>query len=213
MPQPPASRSVKIDQDERGGWSSDRPRPGGRPARPADLTVRGRVLAPSDRIRYSPGSLVLVVSPAVDERERFVARVVEEKGSVLSLAKVRGLLAGKVAEGDVEAKATELLDAAVGKRLDAGASVVLVADTMDPAERERHLRAAAARRRPRHLVLLEAGRDGVSEDDRAELNGLRQALEAGRLGDEGFHTALRLGGRAVEDVKRIVFRPEQADDE
>ncbi len=212
MPQPPASRSVKIDQDERGGWSSDRPR-SGRPPRPADVGVRGRVLAPSDRIRYSPGSLVLVVSPAADERERFVARVVEEKSAVLSLAKVRGLLAGKVAAGDVDDKAAELLDAAVGKRLDAGASVVVIADTMDPAERDRHVRAAAARRRPRHLVLLEAGRDGVSDEDRGELNTLRQALEAGRLGDEGFHTALRLGGRAVEELKRIVFRPEQADDE
>ncbi len=212
MPQPPASRSVKIDQDERGGWSSDRPRTG-RPARPADVGVRGRVLAPSDRIRYSPGSLVLVVSPGADERERFVARVVEEKGAVISLAKVRGLLAGKVPAGDVEDKAAELLDAAVGKRLDAGASVVVIADTMDPAERDRHVRAAAARRRPRHLVLLEARRDGVTDADRAELNTLRQALEAGRLGDEGFHTALRLGGRAVEELKRIVFRPEQADDE
>ena len=213
MPQPPASRSVKIDQDERGGWSSDRPRSGNRPARPADVSVRGRVLAPSDRVRYSPGSLVLVVSPAPEERERFVQRVVEEKGAVLSLAKVRGLLAGKVAADDVDTKAAELLDAAVGKRLDAGASVVVVADSMDPAERDRHVRAAAARRRPRHLVLLEAGRDGVSDDDRAELNALRQALEAGRLGDEGFHTALRLGGRAVEELKRIVFRPEQADDD
>ena len=213
MPQPSAPRSVRIDQDERGGWSSDRPREGGRPPRPADVTVRGRVLAPSDRIRYSPGSLVLVVSPARAERERFVQRVVEEKGAVLSLAKVRALLAGKVPADQVDAKAAELLDAAVGKRLDAGASVVVVADTMDPAERERHVRAAAARRRPRHLVLLEAGRDGVSDEDRAELNALRQAVEAGRLGDDGFHTALRLGGRAVEELKRIVFRPEQADDD
>ena len=34
-------RSVKIDQDERGGWSSDRPRRGGSgPERPADIGVR-----------------------------------------------------------------------------------------------------------------------------------------------------------------------------
>ena len=28
------TRSVKISDEERGGWSSDRPRPDGRPARP-----------------------------------------------------------------------------------------------------------------------------------------------------------------------------------
>ena len=51
-------RSVKISDNERGGWSSDRPRRPGeaeRPPRKLDVSVRGRVLAPSDRMRYSPG--------------------------------------------------------------------------------------------------------------------------------------------------------------
>ena len=213
MPQPPAPRTVKIDRDERGGWSSDRPRDPNRPPREPDVSVRGRVLSPPDRLRYSPGSLVVVVSPSKAERERLVARVVEEQGTVLSLAKVRGLLEGKVPAEQLEDKAVELLDAAIAKRLDAGASVVVVADTMDPAERLHHVRAAAARRRPRHLVVLETGRDGASDGDRAELNALRGALEAGTLGGEGFHTALRLGGRSVEELKKVVFRPEQADED
>ena len=60
---PSTPRSVKIGDTERSGWSSERPRRPGeseRPPRPADVSVRGRVLAPSDWLRYQPGSLLLV---------------------------------------------------------------------------------------------------------------------------------------------------------
>ena len=207
-----SSRSVKIGADERTGWSSDRPRRGGGPERPADVSVRSRVLKPSDRLRYSPGSLVVVVSGSRVARDRLVERVIEEKGAILSLDKVRGLLAGRVEEADLDARAGEVLDAAVAKRLQNGDSVVLAADGADPAERERYVRMAAANRRPRHLILLEAARDEVSDDDRATLNDLRRALDAGELGAAGFHTALRLGGASVSELKRIVFRPEPSDD-
>ena len=97
MAQTPSSRSVKISNDERGAWSSDRPRrEGDGPPRPRDLTTRCRVLSPSDRMRYSPGSLVVVVSPSADLRDRFTERVFEEKGVVLSPQAVRKLIAGRV---------------------------------------------------------------------------------------------------------------------
>jgi hypothetical protein len=92
-------RSVKIGSDERGGWTTDRPRREGepeRPPRPMDVSTRSRVLSPTDRMRYSPGSLVLVVSAEEGLPDRFAARVVEEQGVLLSMAKVRGLLAGKL---------------------------------------------------------------------------------------------------------------------
>src|SRR5690349_11583874 len=73
--QPP--RSVKFSDDERGGWSSDRPRRDGAAQRPADVSTRCRTLTPSDRLRYSPGSLVLIVSPSAGERDRFAGRVLE----------------------------------------------------------------------------------------------------------------------------------------
>jgi hypothetical protein len=209
---PPGPRSVKIDKDERGGWSSDRPRREGGPSRPADLSVRSRVLRPSDRMRYSPGSLVVIVSGSAVERDRFADRVFEDRSAVLSLDKVRALLAGKVPEPDVEARAGQLLDAAVRKRLEAGQSVVLAADGIDADERERFVRLAAGAGRPRHLILLEAGRDQVPEEDRAPLNDLRRRLDAGKLGSEGFQTVIRLGGAAVAEVKRILFRPPPSDD-
>lgn len=197
---------VKIDQDERLGWSSDRPRRAGGPPRKPDVSVRCHVLAPSDRLRYSPGSLVLIASASAEERERFAERLVPEKGSVLSLEKVLGLLAGRVDEDQLEAKAGELLGAAIDKRLAANQTVVVLADGLDEEERERFVRAAHAAGRPRHLVLLE-GEAPEDEDRRNALGRLRKALEAGSLGEEGFNTALRLGGRTIGEVKRIVFRP------
>ena len=89
------------------------------------------MLAPSDRLRYSPGSLLLVVSADAAESARFAERVVEERGAVLSLAKVRTLLAGRVAAEEIEARARELLDAAVVKRLGERHTIVLVLEGLD----------------------------------------------------------------------------------
>jgi len=211
MAEAPKKRSVSIGADERTGWSSERPREGGRP-RLADVSVRGRVLRPSDRLRYSPGSLLMVVSASKPDRDEFVGRTVEAQNAVLSLDKVRALLAGRVDEDEIEARASELLGAAVAKRLQAEESVVLAADTLSPEERERFVRLAAPLRRPRHLILLETARDRVAEEDRASLNALRSTLDGDELGAEGFHTSLRLGGGSGSEVKRIVFRPEPRDD-
>ena len=120
MSTPPNTRSIKISDDERGGWSSDRPRPGGGPPRKPDLSTRCRVLSPSDLLRYSPGSLLIIVSPSAEARDSFVERLIETKSAVLSLDKVQGLLAGRVAEDQMDASAAQLLDKAVLKRLEAG---------------------------------------------------------------------------------------------
>jgi hypothetical protein len=202
----PSSRSVKISADERSGWSSDRPRRDGAPPRPADLTVHCRVLAPTERLRYSPGSLLIVVSASPAERDRFLDRLIEDRASLLSLQKVRGLLRGRVADEELDARAQELLEAAVLKRLQNRETVVLATETLGPDEREHFLRIAAALRRPRHLIMLETAREQVPEEERSALNALRRALDAGELGREGVQTALRLGGGSAADVKRIVFR-------
>ncbi len=208
MPTPPSVRSVKIGSDERGGWTSERPRrEGDAPPRPVDVSARCRVLAPSDRLRYSPGSLLLIVSADASESGRFAERVVEERGAVLSLAKVRTLLAGRVAEEEMQARTRELLNAAVVKRLGERQTIVLVLEGLDAEERERYVRLAHGSKRPRHLILLEIPREQVPEQERATLNELRRALDAGELGLEGFQTALRLSSGAIAEVKRIVFQP------
>jgi hypothetical protein len=201
------ARSVKISDDERGGWSSDRPRRDGAPPRPADLTVHCRVLAPTDRLRYSPGSLLVVASASRAERDSFLERLIDDRASLLSLDKVRALLTGRVADAELPARAQELLRAAALKRLEGRQTVVLAAGGLEPAEREPFVRAAATLKRPRHLILLETARDQVRDEDVGALNELRRALDAGELGAEGFQTALRLGGGSASEVKRILFRP------
>ncbi len=207
---PPSTRSVKIGSDERGGWSSDRPRPGG--ARPANISTRCRLLSPTDRLRYSPGSLVVVVSPSAAVRDRFVERLIEDRSALLSLAKVRALIAGRVPDEVADERAAELLAATVQKRLASSDTVVVPVESLDPAEREPFVRAAAAAKRPRHIILVEPPKDAVPEEERAALNELRRALDAGELGQEGFQTALRLGGGSVNELKRIIFRPPPKDD-
>ena len=208
-----STRSVKIPDDERGGWSSDRPRRGGRPERPADISTRCRVLQPADRLRYSPGSLVVVVSGSDEEAHHLAERVFEERGAVLSTVKVRGLLAGKVPEEEIAEKADALLAAAAAKRLQAGDSTVVAGKLLSAAQRESLVRPAAELRRPRHVILVEASREQTEDEDRPALNELRTLLEAGELGAEGFQTALRLGGGAATELKRIVFRPPPRDDD
>jgi hypothetical protein len=212
MSDKPVARSVKISADERTGWSSERPRAHGAPPRPVDVSVRCRVLAPAHRLRYSPGSLLVIVGADAAEPARFAERVVEERGASLAPARVRALLAGRVAESEIEERVSELLAGAVLKRLQAGQTVVLPLEGFDAEERERYVRLAHGLRRPRHLILLEAPRDAVRDDERPALDELRRSLDAGELGLEGFQTALRLGGQALTELKRIVFQPLPRDD-
>ncbi len=197
------ARSVKFSKDERTGWSSDRPRPGGGPPRPANIAVRNQVLAPSDRLRYTPTSLVIVVAPDGIAAEAFLNRVLEDKSTFLSAAKVRRLLTGRVAPEDLEERADAVLESAVLKRMDAGQPVVLLLEGFSAVDRDRWVRPAAALRRPRHLILLE----GTAEDqEKGALGDLRRTLMVGDLGEEGFHTAIRLGGSSADEVNRLLFR-------
>jgi hypothetical protein len=207
----PQTRSVKIGEDERTGWSSERPRRDGAPPRPPDISVRCQVLIPTDELRYSPGSMLMIVSASPVERDRFAEGLIDSK-ALLSLDKVRALLEGRVAEEEMEGRAQEVLDAAIRKRLEANQTVTIAAEGLGAEERERYARMAAAVRRPRHIILLEAPREDVPEDAHATLNDLRRRLDAGELGAEGFHTALRIGGGAINELKRIVFQHPPRDD-
>ena len=131
---------------------------------------------------------------------------------MLSLGKVRALLAGRVQADELERNARQLLGAAVLKRLQANQTVIVAIDGFDAAERERYVRMAHTARRPRHLILLDARRDQVLDDERPALDDLRRALDANELGLEGFQTVLRLGGNALTELKRIVFQRPPRDD-
>lgn len=199
-------RSVKIGDDERLGWSSERPAREGGPARPADISTRSRVLTPSDQLRYAPGSLLVIVSASPDKASAFADRLVASKGAILSLKKVRGLLEGRVGEAELDTRAGELLAGAVAKRLESNETVVLIADSLERDAREPFVRLAAAAGRPRHLILLEPAGAEIGDEDKALLTDLRRRLAASELGQEGFQTALRLAGTTIGELKRLDFR-------
>src|SRR3954451_16854827 len=212
MEQSSGPRSVKIGDDERLGWSSERPRREGGPQRPADISTRNRVLRPSEELLYSPGSLVVVASSAPADAESFVNRLVQSKGALFSMQKVRSLLEGRVGEGELEARALELLTNAVAKRLESGETVVVVTETLEPEGREAFVRRVAAAGRRRHRVLFEPAGVDLDEEGKSALSALRRRLTAGELGQEGFQTSLRLAGRTIGDVKRLDFqRPSRED--
>lgn len=212
MPTPPNQRSVKIADDERGGWSSDRPRREGGPARPPDISVRSRALSPADALRYSPGSLVVVTGASPNAASDLVERVIQSRGAVLSRAKVRDLIKGRVPDGELEDRTAELLEAAARKRLEAGDTVVVTTETLAPEEREPFVRMAAGFTRPRHLILVEPAGAEVGDDDKAALAELRRRVGAGDVGGEGFQTALRLAGTSIPELKRITFERPPRDD-
>jgi hypothetical protein len=203
---------VKIGSDERTGWSSERPRRDGAPPRPADVSVRSRVLRPSHRLRYSPGSLLVVVGAVASEPDQFVERVVEEQRNAVPREGPR--TAGRTGRGGrdrgTSPRAVECRAAL--KRLKSSQTVVVAIAGFDAEERERYVRLAHGERRPRHLILLETPRNQVLEEERPALDELRRALDAGELGLEGFQTAPRLGGNALSELKRIVFQPPPRED-
>ena len=212
MEQGSKPRSVKIGEDERLGWSSERPRREGGPQRPADISTRNRVLKPSEELIYSPGSLVVITSSAPEQAEAFVNRLVQQKGALFSSAKVRGLLQGRVSDDELETRTQELLAGAVAKRLESSETVVVVADTLEAEEREPYVRAAATAGRPRHIILFEPAGVDLDEDGKAALSDLRRRLTAGELGQEGFQTSLRLAGSTIGEVKRLDFQRPARDD-
>ena len=151
--------------------------------------------------------MLLVTGAQAAQLDPFLDRRIEEKGIVFSLPRIRTLLAGRVPEDQIDARARELMDTAVTKRMGAGQTVVVALETLGPEERNHFILMAHGNRRPRHLMLVEAPRDSVDEDERAPIDELRKALDANELGAEGFHTALRISGAAIPELKRIVFRP------
>jgi predicted kinase len=212
MEQGSKPRSVKIGDEERLGWSSERPRREGGPQRPADISTRNRVLRPSEELMYSPGSLVVFASSAPAEADAFVNRLVQSKSALFSMDKVRALLQGRVGDAELEVRAQELLMSAVAKRIEAGDTVVFVAETLDAEEREPFVRMAAAAGRPRHLVLFEPAGADLDDETRAALSDLRRRLTAGELGQEGFQTSLRLAGSSIGEVRRLDFQRPSRDD-
>jgi predicted kinase len=214
-------RSVKIGDQERSAYSSDRTRRG-EPIGDRDeergqsvRRARGRRLNPSNRISYSPSSVIVLAGAAGVGKTTFADRLFD-KGSVavLSIAKIQRMIAGAPEGPEARAQAVSLIGQVAAQRLRAGQSVVIDGRALDPEERRELVLVAQRARRPAHLIFLEGSREqleqgGASEQDIEHdlpLTGeLRRAVEQDRLGEEGFSTVLTLTRRAAEQVRQIGF--------
>ena len=187
----PPARSVKISEDERTGWSSDRPRRDGAPAAP------GQPRRPLPRARARPTGCATRPGSLLDRglrlarpsATRFLERLIEDRAALLSLEQgARRCSPGASAEEELEARAAGA--AAGGRRQAPGEPGDGRARRRRPAtrsEREPFVRLAAALKRPRHLILLETSpRPGRARRISRALNELRRALDARRAGRRGL---------------------------
>ena len=156
----------------------------------------------------------MVVSASKVDSDAFIERVIEAKNAILSLDKVRALLAGRVKPDEMEARAQELLDTAVAKRLGADESVVLGADS--PGRRRARALCAARRARarpaPPHPPLRSRATRSPRRTSRRSTRCARRSMPATSAPRASTRRCASAAGPAAE-VKRIVFRPEPRDDE
>ena len=130
-------------------------------------------------------------------REKGIARAVKRSGR-------------STGQGMVEAYLHKLGDdfpPQVGVLIEVNCETDFVAKGEDFRKLAKELALQVAASNPRWV-----SRDEVPDEERRSLDELRRALDAGELGQEGFQTALRLGGSARSELKRIVFQPAPRDD-
>ena len=160
----PGSRSVKIGADERtAGPGSPAPRRRSRaPAEHLCALSRAGAGRPPALLAGQPRGRDL----GLRARPRRLRGAADRGSRELAVAGQGARPAGgaRARAEELEARAQELLAAAVSKRLENRDTVVLAAESLEAQERERFVRIAAALKRPRHLILLETARDQVSEE-------------------------------------------------
>ena len=192
------------------------PAPPGRARAPAapGRRQRPRPRAGAERpLRYAPGSLLLIVCAPTRRMARRSARACSRTRTRCSRwRKLRGCSrAGSPRSSSTRRRAR------CSTRPRPSAS-----RRPDRRDRARGLRRRRARAL-RALAALHTAARATSSSSRPartrsprrtarRSDALRTALDAGELGQEGFVTSLRLGGRTVDELKRIVFAPPPTDD-
>jgi hypothetical protein len=199
-------RSVKIGDDEKSGWSSDRPQRtpkpgGGRPPRPQG---RAMVLSAGDALSFPAGSLAVFTGAEPTTLHRFVGRLLP-RPTVVAYDPLARAVAAKVPADKVAAITLQLIGKAVRERLGEGQSVVI--ETADlSSELRTSLAALAPPPAGSHLVVLDAGRKAVGDDERFEaLRTVATAARSGEIGSEGFSTVVVLGRSDLDKVTEVEF--------
>lgn len=196
-----SARRIVIGPEERSGWSSERPREG----RKAHSQNRARVLSPAAELYYAPRSLLVVCSATPEIRLKFLQRFFSAQ-QIISQRRIEAFLGGSVDSKDLGAAAKQLMHAAISRRLQAGQSTVIAPLELFVDEREDLTKIAHQYKRTAHLIVLDAGRQAVGDENLfAQLAALRAAARSGEVGSEGFRTALVLGRADVDRLQAVFF--------
>ena len=198
-------RSVKIGADERTGWSSERPQRAssgpGRPPRPAG---RALAVAPSDTLSFPSGGLVVFTGADAVTVHRLVARLLP-RPALISYDALARAVAEKVPPEHVGEVTLRLVGKRVAERQAEGQATVIETGRLST-ELRASLAALADRRTGSHLVVLDAGRKTVGDDERFEqLRDVVARARNGEIGAEGFSTATVLGRADLDKVTAIEF--------
>jgi hypothetical protein len=198
-------RSVKIGADERTGWSSDRPqRAGSGPGRPPRPAGRALAVAASDTLSFPSGSLVVFTGADAVTVHRLVARLLP-RPALISYDTLARAVAEKVPLEQVGEVTLRLVGKRVAERQAEGQATVIETGELS-AELRSALAALADRRAGSHLVVLDAGRKAVGDDERFEqLRVVVAGARSGEIGAEGFSTAVVLGRIDLDKVTGIEF--------
>jgi hypothetical protein len=198
-------RSVKIGADERTGWSSERPqRKSSGPGRPPRPAGRALAVAASDTLSFPSGSLVIVTGADAAAVRRLVGRLLP-RPAVISYDALARAVAEKVSPAQVGEVTLRLVRNRVAERQAEGQATVIATGDLS-VELRSALAALADRRAGSHLVVLDAGRKAVGDDERFEaLRAVAAAARSGEIGAEGFSTATVLGRVDLDKVTAIEF--------
>jgi hypothetical protein len=198
-------RSVKIGADERTGWSSERPeRKSSGPGRPPRPAGRALNVAASDTLSFPNGSLVVFTGADIVTVHRLLARMLP-KPALISYDPLARAVAEKVPAEQVGEVTLRLVAKRVEERKAEGQATVIETGDLS-AELRTALAKLADRRAGSHLVVLDAGRKAVGDDERfEELRTVVTGARSGEIGSEGFSTVMVLGRIDLDKVTGIEF--------
>jgi len=194
-------RRVVIGAEERTGWSSERPEKDGRPK----VHGQARVLHAATELHYAPRSILLISGAELEVRRHLLQRLFPAE-LVISAERIEALVKGKVSEERLPATVSHLMRQAAANRLAAGRPTVVATETLTEAERKNFTTLAEESKRGAHLIILDAGRQAVADEDAfSALQALRALARDGEVGVEGFRTVLVLGRADVDALRSITF--------
>lgn len=182
-------------------------------------TVACDYLAPTGKLVYSTGSLIVLAGPSGVGKSTWGKSHFEEK-DILSSDRMRELISGSENNQEVSSQAFLLLHKVASQRLAAQRAVIVDSTALSVEARNGLVVLAQEQRAKVHLILLEGTRDLCSEgqhyrdrkvpeevidDQLVALKDLQERIKAKRMGTEGISSVISLNRQESFILKEVTF--------